>query len=414
MTQSYSAQTELGHLSAGISAGATSITLVSGEGAQFDTDLPYDIMIGGDGGETVSLTAIATDTLTISATAGAWAEGTAVFMIATLSQPRTSGQLALVADLGASAGPGGSDPQVQYNSSGTFGGAANVTIDADDIVVGEVTTTTPASPSAGSKLFSLLRAGRNSFMTIGAAGDPQGYAPDWLTQPRIWSAGSANTPDTTNSAAMGTINGGGSALSQAPATTNYLTQFQRLRHSTSASANQHAGWRATFATVFTSTTANMGGFFWQARFSIHTHPSTARYFVGMYGTSSNIPMNAAVEPSTFLNCAGFMVDSSDSNFYWGTNDGTGTCTRTSITGATMTGDTYQYVASICAFPGSTDIYYALEQYDTSGTFSLLADSVSTTDTPAANTLLYDYVHGTPSTASTLSIDISCVVLQRWR
>jgi hypothetical protein len=80
----------------------------------------------------------------------------------------------------------------------------------------------------------------------------------------------------------------------------------------------------------------------------------------------------------------------------------------------MTGDTYQYVASICAFPGSTDIYYALEQYDTSGTFSLLADSVSTTDTPAANTLLYDYVHGTPSTASTLSIDISCVVLQRWR
>lgn len=62
MTQSYSAQTELGHLSAGISAGATSITLVSGEGAQFDTDLPYDIMIGGDGGETVSLTAIATDT----------------------------------------------------------------------------------------------------------------------------------------------------------------------------------------------------------------------------------------------------------------------------------------------------------------------------------------------------------------
>lgn len=316
---------------------------------------------------------------------------------------------------GGTTSPGGSDTEVQWNNAGAFDGAPNVTINADDLVVGEVAAdATPANPPAGSKLFSLLRAGRNSFMTIGATGDPQGYAPDWLTQPRIWSAGSANTPDTTNSAAMGTINGGGSALSQAPATTNYLTQFQRLRHSTNASANQHAGWRATFATVFTSTTANMGGFFWQARFTIHTHPSTARYFVGMYGTSSNIPMNAGVEPSTFLNCAGFMVDSSDSNFYWGTNDGTGTCTRTSITGAALTGDTYQYIASICAFPGSTDIYYALEQYDTSGTLVVLADSVSTTDVPAANTLLYDYVHGTPSTASVLSLDMSCVVLQRWR
>lgn len=607
MTQSYSAQTELGHLSAAISAGATSITLVSGEGAQFDTDLPYDIMIGGDGGETVSLTAIATDTLTISATAGAWAEGTAVFMIATLSQPRTSGQLALVADIAAAGGgdvfgpgpttvdrsipsyngtggytlranaapliasdgrittltdatgdqdavnlrtlasqlvslvssrracrlvtvaalpaytrstntltatangalsvdgtavavgdrilnrhgtgadrgiytvtatgsagaayvldratdadasgdfatgqivnitagstrtgaayylsttgtitlntttltydplvpPRGSAANVQYRDSttGEQEGAANAVVTSGDITLLPYTTTAPSAPSSGSTVFALLRAGRGSFLTQSQRGTAQGYAPDWMTMPRIWSAGSANTPDTVNSAAMGTINGGGSPASQAPATTNYLTQFQRLRHSTSASANQHAGWRATFATVFTSSTANMGGFFWQARFSIHTHPSTARYFVGMYGTSSNIPMNAGVEPSTFLNCAGFMVDSSDSNFYWGTNDGTGTCTRTSITGAAMTGDTYQYIASICAFPGSTDIYYALEQYDTSGTFSLLADSVSTTDTPAAGTLLYDYVHGTPSTASTLSIDISCVVLQRWR
>lgn len=251
-------------------------------------------------------------------------------------------------------------------------------------------------------------------MTIGPTGEAVGYAPDWLTTPRIWSAGTANVPDTTNSAAMGTINGGGSATTVAVATTNYLTQFQRLRHTTSATANNHAGWRATFATVFTSSTSLMGGFFWQAKFAIHTNPSSGRYFVGMYGTSSNIPMTGGVEPSTFLNCAGFMVDSGETNFHWGVNDGTGTCTRTSITSAALTGDTYLYVASICAFPGSTDIYYALEQYDTSGTLAVLADSVSTSDTPAANTLLYDYVHGTPSAASALSLDMTCVVLQRWR
>lgn len=415
MTQAFVVQTELGHLSAAISGGATTIVLVGGEGAAFDTDLPYNIMIGGDGGETVSLTAIATDTLTVSATAGAWPEGTAVFMIATLSQPRTSGQIALVGDIGSSAGPGGSDPMVQYNNGGAFGGAANVTIDADDLVVGAVAPdAVPAAPSAGAKLFGLMRAGRSSFMAIGADGQAQGFAPDWLTAPRIWSAGSANTPDLVNCAGMATINGGGSAAAQAVANTNYLTQFQRLRHATSATANNHAGWRSTWASVFTSSTANQGGFFWQARFSIHTAPSSARYIAGMYGTSSNIPMTGGAEPSNFLSVAAFMVDSGESLFSWGVNDGSGACTRTSITGAVITGDSNIYLASICAFPGSTDIYYSLEQWDTSGALAVLADSVSTTNVPAAGTLLYDYVHVTPSAASAAEIDMNCVVLQRWR
>lgn len=316
---------------------------------------------------------------------------------------------------GGTTSPGGSDTEVQWNNAGAFDGAPNVTINADDLVVGEVAAdATPANPPAGSKLFSLLRAGRNSFMTVGGAGDPQGYAPDWLTQPRIWTAGSAATPDLVNSAGMGTVNGGGTAAAQTVANTNFLTQFQRLRHTTSATANNHAGWRSTWASVFTSSTALQGGFFWQSKFSIHTNPTSGRYFVGMYGTSSSVPMAGSVEPSTFVNCAAFMVDSGESVFSWGVNDGSGTCTRTSITGAALTGDTYLYVASICAFPGSTDIYYALERYDTSGALTILADSVSTTDVPVAGTLLYDYTYGTPSAASAMSLDISCVVLQRWR
>jgi hypothetical protein len=213
---------------------------------------------------------------------------------------------------------------------------------------------------------------------------------------------------------MGTINGGGSVAAQAVADTNYLTQFQRLRHTTSATANNHAGWRATWASIFTSSTANQGGFFWQSKFSIHTNPSSGRYLFGVYGTSSNIPLTGSVEPSALTNVAAFMVDSGETVFSWGTNDASGACTRSSITGAALTGDTYLYVASIMALPGSTDIYYALERYDTSGTMSLLVDSVSTTNVPAATTLLYDYSYGTPSAASAMSIDMCCVTLQRWR
>lgn len=316
---------------------------------------------------------------------------------------------------GGTTSPGGSDTEVQWNNAGSFDGAANVTIDADDLVVGEVTADAiPAAPAAGSKLFGLMRAGRTSFMSLGAEGPAQGFAPDWLTAPRIWSAGSANTPDLVNCAGMAVINGGGSAAAQAVADTNYLTQFQRLRHTTSATANNHAGWRSTWASVFTSSTANQGGFFWQARFVLHIVPSSARFLAGMYGTSSNIPMTGGAEPSSFLNVAAFMVDSGESLFSWGVNDGTGPCTRTSITGAALTGDTYAYVASICAFPGSTYIYYALERYDTSGSLTLLADSVSTSNVPVAGVLLYDYVHVTPSAASAANLDMNVVVLQRWR
>ncbi|MBK6853166.1 MAG: hypothetical protein IPG93_16610, partial [Burkholderiales bacterium] len=126
MTQAFVVQTELGHLSAAISGGATTIVLGGGEGASFDTDLPYDIMIGGDGGETVSLTAIATDTLTVSATASAWPEGTAVFMIATLSQPRTSGQIALVSDIATSGGGDVSGPGPTVVDRSILAGAERV------------------------------------------------------------------------------------------------------------------------------------------------------------------------------------------------------------------------------------------------------------------------------------------------
>lgn len=133
MTAAIQFATELGHLSAGISAGAVSLTLVTGEGSTFPTDTPYTIRIGGDGGETVDLTAISTDTLTISATGSAWDEGTAVFVISDLSTPRMSGTIALTSDLGGGGGGGdvfGPGPSVVDRSIPSWNGTGGYTLRA--------------------------------------------------------------------------------------------------------------------------------------------------------------------------------------------------------------------------------------------------------------------------------------------
>lgn len=599
MTQAYETQTELGHLSAGISGGATSIVLVSGEGANFDTDLPYDIMIGGDGGETVSLTAIATDTLTISATAGAWPEGTAVFMIATLSQPRTSGQLALLSDItggggggtgdvvgpsssinnrvaafngttgkllldsgilytdlvlgpasavdqniaifsgtggkliadggstiagltssiltsiasrravrlvtvaalpsytrstntitatangalsvdgvavavgdrilnrhgtGADRGiytvtatgsggapyvldratdadasadfvtgmfvnvtdgstrvgaayylsttgaitlntttltydplvpPRGSSTNVQFRDSttGEQDGAANVTIDAGDLVVGEYTSAPPSAPAAGSKIFSLYRAGYNELVSIGRRGSVQRFAPHPLNDPGYWifQAGSSVTFEAVGIAAPTAVFATSGSVTVAH--TNYLTQQRRPRYtSNSAAAGNACGLRSGLASPpwFRSTNTGVGGWRVQAKFIIHQSRTNQRAFVGFH--NSNSATILANDPSSFVDVAGFAVDAGQTNWRWITNDSSGSAASTDLgsTYDTTSNDTYLYVLTLNCTPGGGAIYYAAERYDTSGTLTF-TDGVSTSDLPTSGTALNFYM-----------------------
>jgi hypothetical protein len=449
MTQAFVVQTELGHLSAAISGGATSIVLVGGEGASFDTDLPYDIMIGGDGGETVSLTAIATDTLTVSATASAWPEGTAVFMIATLSQPRTSGQIALVSDIAASGGgdvsgpgptvvdrsipswngtggytlranaapliasdsrittltdptgaqdaatkayvdandgvAGGTDPQVQWNSGGSLTGAANVTIDDDDLVVGQqatetttvLTPTTPPSP--GAKVFARLRAGRSFLASVDDLGVETMYSPHYKRPPRFFNS---TTDFSTSWNTEGT----------AGAWTFSATAFgqQRIQRFVSATgANAHAGIRNGVDGIYRSSTAGLGGFYATAIFGIGVHTADIRVLVGFSTTNSTVRLNTT-DPSGQTNIAGFMVDRGQTNFRWGVNDNAGTCTVTDLGSSfpTNTSATDFYEANFFVPLGDDGhFYYCLENLITGA----LVFGDSTTDLPVIDTSLTFYV-----------------------
>lgn len=463
-TQAYETQTELGHLSAAISAGATSITLVSGEGSNFDTDLPYDIMIGGDAGEVVSLTAIATDTLTISATAGAWAEGTAVFMIATLSQPRTSGQIALVSDIASAGGgdvsgpgssidraipswngtggttlrsnsapiissdwrittltdpsgaqdaatkayvdahdgiAGGSDPQVQWNNAGALDGAARLLIDADGLpTIGELTSTTTPSSPSAGDGLTAWSRIRAGKQTLRLR-DAAGV--DTGIQPHFALKPLLYAPwggNNSNADTWGSWTSISSTTGAPTTSATLLGQQRRNRHASGTSANSNLGIRCP--------QSNVGLFYRSSTAGIGGVHAIVRFAIGvnisnqrfLCGFWGTYGTTLSADPSGFTNVAGFMLDSGQTTMRWGVNDGSGTATTTNL-GSSFPLNT-----------NDTDLY-ELQIYWSPGpsseifwsaeniTSGVFTEGSSTTDLPAVDTRLQFYLlHALGSTTGT--------------
>lgn len=471
MTQAFVVQTELGHLSAAISGGATTIVLVGGEGVSFDTDLPYDIMIGGDGGEVISLTAIATDTLTVSATASAWPEGTAVFMIATLSQPRTSGQIALVSDIASAGGgdvsgpgssidraipswngtggttlrsnsapiiasdwritsltdptgaqdaatkayvdandgvAGGSDPQVQWNNGGALDGAALAEVDADGrLVVGEVASTTALI--APSSGIVLASRYRAGMDTPGWLGR---RGREFLAQRNLltkptWWFHRGNSSVNTASDNLGDFVSSGTGQTRNVSATAF-GQHRRWGTRTGTGSNVSCGIRTNnVRQFFRDTSAGVGGFFWAAIWGTAVHQSPMRAFAGLQSIDSFAPVTG--DPSAQLNCCAFMHDSGETEYRFGTNDGAGTCTRTASFGANFPSNT-----------DASDMYLGMIYCEIGvGTpiyYSLenlitgnLAEGSVNTDLPVTGTMMGSEVAlGNSSSGAAVDLDISLI------
>lgn len=305
----------------------------------------------------------------------------------------------------------GTSPQVLYNNAGVLDSAANITVDAgENIILGELTTTDAAVPSAGSVLWSRYRAGRNELITQGRRGGPQRMAPSFVYNPRIWTADGLGATSVSLMGGLGPTTTG-TAAGVNIASTNFLTQQRRYRLTSGTVNGNSAGWRSNnVAPVFLSSTATLGGFYYQWRFIPHAFGTNNRAFFGVSATTSATLL--AADPSGLLNIAGFMVDSGQTNFRWGVNDGAGTCTVTDLTTTydLTAADNYVYLAEIYAAPGSTTIYYALERYDTSGAVSITEGS-SNSNTPTAGTILYDYaILACGATAVAASQEMLCAIM----
>jgi hypothetical protein len=284
---------------------------------------------------------------------------------------------------GGGGSPGGSPGQVQWNSAGTFAGAANVEIEGGQLRLPTIATPTP--PAAGGvKMFGRTVAAR----AMPAFSGPSGLSS--VLQPHlgrnrvagVWPQGNG-----TVLAAWGlSLTATGTATGANVATTNRHTWMKRLDYLvTTASATAVAGWRHGFQQWGRGNAAGLGGFHMVCRWGPATGVSgaTNRAFVGLTN-ATGAPTD--VNPSTLTNMIGMGWDSADTNIQFMHNDAAGSATKINL-GASFPRPTadravvYE-IAMFCA-PNGSEIFYEVTNLVTGD----VATGSVTTDIPANTTLL---------------------------
>ena len=313
--------------------------------------------------------------------------------------------------------PSGSTTQVQYNNAGTFAGAANVTIDNNDLILAY--SASPVTPAADQvKLFGRKLANRMLPAMVG----PSGL--DACMQPAIWRQkvawwnppGNATTvPGVLGMAAPTAV---GTATSRTVATTNLMSRTRRLGYVSAATAGALCGHYATTAQYTTGTGSDLGGFFYSCRFAFSDAASVAgaRAFIGMT-SSTAAPSN--VQPNTLTNCIGVAQLSTDATqmyiVYGGSVAQTAIALGTDFPPMTAAGVTNGVVYDLTIFsPPSLNavVYYRLERIGTTFMAEGTLSGTPGTTTPANTTLLAHRAWRTNNTTlSAVGVDIINVYIE---
>lgn len=191
----------------------------------------------------------------------------------------------------------------------------------------------PAAPSAGQmRFFARARAGRVLPHIIGPSGVDVALQPAIFGNTiQIW-APSTGTAQTAFGVTYTARNSGTAAAQATPAraSTNAMTSLSRATFGTGTTTTGASGTQSAATVAWRGNAANLGGFFFFARFGIETLAADQRAFVGL--SANNATM--AADASTWANTIGIGKDTGDSVWQLIQRNAT-TLTKTS-TGATVT------------------------------------------------------------------------------
>lgn len=296
---------------------------------------------------------------------------------------------------GAGGSPGGNSGEIQYNNAGAFAGAASVEVENGQLRL--ISGAIPATPAAGGlNLFSRSRAGRHLAHIIGPSGVDVALQPALFGNSiYMWLPGTGTTVAINFGCSFTARNSGTSAAQAHPAraSTNAMSSLVRATFGTGTTATGASGIQSAATVAWRGNAANLGGFFFSARFGIETLAADMRAFVGL--SANNAAM--AADASTWNNTIGIAKDSADSVWQVVCR---GTAVTKTPTGCTVTAgqilDMFLFAA-----PNGSDITVRLVDA-VSGT--VYVDNVAfTTNIPAATTFLYMQAHTQSVTGTTAKL-----------
>ncbi|MES2816764.1 MAG: hypothetical protein V4720_17815, partial [Pseudomonadota bacterium] len=286
---------------------------------------------------------------------------------------------------GGGGSPGGSNGEIQFNSAGSFAGAADVEIEGGQLRLPAIAT--PTAPAAGGvKLFGRDVGGRILPAIVGPAGLDTSLQPFFGRNKMGLFVPAGNGGADTQMGLV--ISATGTATTENVATTN-LHNYMRRRswRITTASTTAVAGIRGG-ALQFTlgGPSAGLGGFHLVWRWGPATGVTNAshRAFVGMRNTTA-APTD--INPSTQTNICGMGYDSADTNIQFMHNDGTGTATKIDLGAGFPKPNadlTSVYELALFARPGTTQ---SLGYEVTNLVSGAVASGTVTTDLPSTTALI---------------------------
>lgn len=309
--------------------------------------------------------------------------------------------------------PGGTSGQIQYNSAGSFAGAANVHIESGFLRL--LNAEPGAAPSAGGlKLFSRNVAGRSLPAFMGPSGLDSALQAFLARNKIAWfnPPGNATTVQVMGMAAPSAT---GTATAASVAVTNIHTVMRRLEYAvTTASATAVAGSRSTALQYHIGDVANnLGGFTFVARFGPSRGVASNATRRGFAGLTSNTGAPTDANPSagtTWANMIGVGHDAADTNWQIMHRTGTGTVVKvdTGIPKA-YADNSEMFELALFSAPGATpSVGYK---------FTRLSDGVSfegtiTSDLPSATQLLtWQIWNSVGGTSSVIGVSVASVYIE---
>lgn len=310
--------------------------------------------------------------------------------------------------------PGGSDTQIQYNSGGSFAGAASYKIDASGNFVAAYASanTTPAADNIAFSPQRLLAGGGR-------------VIPRWLSEEGVYISmqphigrNSVMFSHGQGTAATPTVIGGvltnvGTLTARPPASTNRFTRSKRTGYVSAATAGATAGVYAantnsTYYALGTGTNAGGGGFWASFRWGASDAATVAgaHMFIGVTSTVS--APAAATNPNTFTNSVGVAQLNGGANLnivFGGSAAQTAIDLGANFPAAGLSTDEYELILYAPSNVNNT-VFYRVERINTGDVATGTLTGTAGTALPANTTFLGPRIfRSNNATALAVGLDI---------